>query len=55
MEEMVIITGYKDMSFDDKDGNKVDMLKLTCFSQNSGRDSIGYLPLQLTYLDQQKK
>ncbi|MDG5857081.1 hypothetical protein [Clostridium beijerinckii] len=57
MKENVIITGYKDMCFESGEGDKkqsVDFLKLTCLSKNSGVDAIGYLPLQLTYMDKEK-
>lgn len=54
MKDMVVITGYKDMEFDSKDG-KVDFVKLTCLTKNNGPDAIGYLPVQYSYKDKQKK
>lgn len=51
-----IITGYKDMEFTNKDtGEVISMVKITYFTQNCGRDSIGYLPLQSVYVNEQKK
>lgn len=55
MEELMIVTGYKDINFKDSNDNEIDMIKLTCFSKNPGNDAIGFLPLQLVYRDQQKK
>lgn len=54
MNNLVIITGYKDMSFKDSDGENIDMLKLTCLTQNGGKDSVGFLPIQQTYMNENK-
>ena len=57
MKDFVIVTGYKDMCFnvpDGKETKQLDMLKLTCISKNNGQDAIGYLPMQLTYMDEKK-
>lgn len=58
MKDLVIVTGYKDMCFETKNEGKteeVDFLKLTCLTQNSGADAIGYLPMQMTYMGADKK
>lgn len=58
MKDMVIVTGYKDMCFTVKENGadkQLDMLKLTCISKSSGSDAIGYLPIQLNYMDERKK
>jgi len=58
MKDMVIVTGYKDMCFtvtEGKEDKELDMLKLTCIAKNNGKDAVGYLPMQLTYMDDKKK
>lgn len=58
MKDYVIVTGYKDMCFTVKDGKEdkeINMLKLTCFSKNNGSDAVGFLPMQLTYMDEKKE
>lgn len=55
MEELMLVTGYKDICFKDANDKEIDMIKITCFSKNPGADSVGFLPLQLVYQGQQKK
>lgn len=54
MKDYVIVTGYKDMSFTNDKKEDVDFLKLSCLTQNSGVDAIGYLPMQMNYMGKDK-
>lgn len=57
MKDVVVITGYKDMCFESgqgKEKQEVDFVKITCLTKNNGSDSVGYLPLQLSYTDKKK-
>lgn len=54
-DNFVIVTGYKDMNFEDKDGKSIDMIKISFLSQNNGNDSVGFLPIQQSFMDDDKK
>jgi hypothetical protein len=54
MKDYVIVTGYKDMCFETDKKEEVDFMKLSCLTRNSGADSIGYLPMQMTYMGKDK-
>lgn len=56
--EKVVITGYKDMEFKNGEGaneQTVNFIKLSMLTKNSGMDAIGYLPTQVTYMDEEKE
>jgi hypothetical protein len=55
-ENNVIITGYKPMEFPNtQTGEIIDMVKVTYFSAVTGKDAVGYLPLQSSYVNENKK